>query len=57
MKSKKQIISSELLQSLAIVVGIFGGSAGVLASIGVHPYILFCYFYCAYFIRNNFARS
>ncbi len=39
MKSKKDIISDDFLQSLGLIVTIFGGFAGILALVGVHPYI------------------
>ncbi|MEK8019583.1 MAG: NB-ARC domain-containing protein [Candidatus Parabeggiatoa sp.] len=44
MKSKKEIISSDFLQSLGLVVTIFGGIAGGMALVGVHPYICFTIF-------------
>ena len=44
MKSKKEIISDDFLQSLAIVVTISGGVAGGLTLIGLHPYICFAIF-------------
>jgi len=44
MKSKKEIISNDFLQSLGLFVTIFGGIAGGLAFVGLHPYLCFAIF-------------
>jgi NB-ARC domain len=44
MKSKTEIISNDFLQSLGLIVTIFGGLAGGLTIVGVHPNICFAIF-------------
>lgn len=44
LESKKEILSDDFLQTLGLIVTIFGGMAGGLALIGIHPYVCFAIF-------------